>query len=136
MSSLGRAAYTGYADRTAGKTYDGRDMPTWEGLTDRIREAWEAAGAAAVAYWEEASPVDPNAPHGRCPTCGEPFTLSAWRRDYLDVWDCAKHGGGARRETCVTCGATLVVTVKLEAGGTSVPLLVCPEADAAGVHRG
>ncbi len=43
----GAVAYAAYAVSTGGKTYDGRDMPTWEGLTDKIRTAWEAAADAA-----------------------------------------------------------------------------------------
>jgi hypothetical protein len=44
---LAKAAYAAYAKSTGGKTYDGRDMPTWDGLTDRIREAWCCAADAA-----------------------------------------------------------------------------------------
>jgi hypothetical protein len=41
-------AYEGYAQATGGKTYDGRDMPDWWGLTDAIRSAWEAAAQAVL----------------------------------------------------------------------------------------
>jgi hypothetical protein len=43
----GRAAYEGYAAYTGGKTFDGRDMPTWQELPPRIRNAWGAAIVAA-----------------------------------------------------------------------------------------
>lgn len=47
-AEYGRVAYQAYAASTGGKTYDGRDMPTWEGLTPRIREAWSAAAGAVI----------------------------------------------------------------------------------------
>jgi len=46
----GKRAYERYAWFTGGKTYDGRDMPTWHGLTDKIRDAWCAAAHAVVEY--------------------------------------------------------------------------------------
>jgi hypothetical protein len=39
-------AYLAYAKSTGGKTFDGRDMPTWDALPERIREAWRAAALA------------------------------------------------------------------------------------------
>lgn len=48
--SLGRKGYEAYAKATGGKTFDGRDMPTWEQLPERIVNAWNAA---AVAIAEE-----------------------------------------------------------------------------------
>lgn len=42
-----RAGYEGYFAHTMGKTFDGRDMPTWDALPDRIRDAW-AAGANRI----------------------------------------------------------------------------------------
>ena len=54
--ALGQTAYAAYALSTGGKTYDGRDMPTWDGLTDKIREAWRCAAVeAALTYLELAS---------------------------------------------------------------------------------
>jgi hypothetical protein len=51
--ALGLTAYAAYALSTSGKTYDGRDMPLWDGLTDKIREAWRcAATQAAITYLE------------------------------------------------------------------------------------
>lgn len=42
--------YEAYAQSTGGKTFDGRDMPTWEALPDRIQRAWtDAATAIRVA---------------------------------------------------------------------------------------
>lgn len=53
--NVGKVAYEAYAQFTGGKTFDGREMPTWENLTDRIRSAWEAASTAAreIADFEE-----------------------------------------------------------------------------------
>ena len=54
--ALGQTAYAAYALSMCCKTYDGRDMPTWDGLTDTIREAWRCAAVeAALTYLELAS---------------------------------------------------------------------------------
>lgn len=39
----GQKGYERYAAFTGGKTFDGRDMPTWSQLPERIQGAWEAA---------------------------------------------------------------------------------------------
>lgn len=47
--TLGQIGYEAYAESTGGKTFDGRDMPTWQEILDRERDtpkvtkAWEAA---------------------------------------------------------------------------------------------
>lgn len=46
----GKRAYEGYAESTNGKTYDGRDMPVWRDLGDRVQTAWIAAAAAVVDF--------------------------------------------------------------------------------------
>jgi hypothetical protein len=43
MKTLGEIGYRAYSAFTGNKTYDGREMPAWENLTDKIRGAWEAA---------------------------------------------------------------------------------------------
>jgi hypothetical protein len=48
MSEQARRGYEGYAESTGGKTFDGRQMPTWDELPDRIQEAWRAAIVAAI----------------------------------------------------------------------------------------
>jgi hypothetical protein len=48
MTEQARRGYEGYAASTGGKTFDGRDMPKWEDLPERIQEAWRAAIVAAV----------------------------------------------------------------------------------------
>lgn len=48
MSAQARRGYEGYAASTGGKTFDGRQMPGWDELPDRIKEAWRAAIVAAV----------------------------------------------------------------------------------------
>lgn len=42
----GQIAYQTYATATGGLTHDGRPMPTWDALGDRIRHAWAAAALA------------------------------------------------------------------------------------------
>ena len=46
--SLGEIAYDAYGATTDHKNYQGLPMPTWENLTDKIREAWENAAAKAA----------------------------------------------------------------------------------------
>lgn len=41
-------AYKAYARSTGGKTFDGRDMPTWEDLPKNIQQAWRAAAEAVL----------------------------------------------------------------------------------------
>ena len=48
MNDLGKTGYEAYAKYTGGKTFDGRDMPTWDALPENIREAWRAAARAIV----------------------------------------------------------------------------------------
>ena len=45
---IGRVGYEAYAESTGNKTYDGRDMPKWEELTQRIQDAWRHAGVASM----------------------------------------------------------------------------------------
>lgn len=42
----GQIHYEAYAAHTGWKTFDGRDMPPWSQLGDRIQGAWQAAAAA------------------------------------------------------------------------------------------
>jgi hypothetical protein len=48
VTEQAKRAYEGYATSTGGKTFDGRDMPPWDALPGRIKEAWRAAVVAAV----------------------------------------------------------------------------------------
>lgn len=48
MKETAHVAYDAYAEFTGGKTFDGRDMPTWEQLPDRIKNAWRAAVSAVL----------------------------------------------------------------------------------------
>lgn len=49
--TMGQIGYEAYAESTGGKTWDGRDMPTWEQIRERegdvpkVTRAWEAAAA-------------------------------------------------------------------------------------------
>lgn len=47
-TSLGRAGYEGYARSTGGKTFDGRDMPSWTDLPPHVVKAWEDAALAIL----------------------------------------------------------------------------------------
>lgn len=38
-----KLGYEEYAVSTGGKTFDGRDMPKWDELPQRIKDAWRAA---------------------------------------------------------------------------------------------
>lgn len=40
---LAKAAYGAYAKATENKTFDGRDMPGWDDLTQPVRNAWALA---------------------------------------------------------------------------------------------
>lgn len=51
MTSFGQIAFEAYSQSTGGKTYDGRDIPTWDELTERIQQAWEAAAQAIIAQF-------------------------------------------------------------------------------------
>ncbi len=44
--ALARVGYEAYAKQTGGKTFDGCDMPGWDQLPDRIKDAWHAAATA------------------------------------------------------------------------------------------
>jgi hypothetical protein len=48
MPDIGKIGYEAYAKFTGGKTFDGRDMPEWGDLTDRIQDAWRAAARAIL----------------------------------------------------------------------------------------
>ncbi len=51
--TIGRAAFEAYSESTGGLTYDGKEIPSWEGLTEAIRLAWVAAGHAAVMSFKD-----------------------------------------------------------------------------------
>lgn len=58
----GQRAYEAYREHTGGKTYDGRDMPTWAELVEKspkIAGAWEAAGAAVYRVAVRGTVKDP-----------------------------------------------------------------------------
>ncbi len=44
-----RMGYEAYAEFTGGKTFDGRDMPKWHELPERIQNAWRAAAKVIAA---------------------------------------------------------------------------------------
>jgi len=59
-----RAGYEAYARFTGGKTFDGRAMPTFDALEQRIKDAW---AAAAMGIFAEASRGETV-----CPACPMP----------------------------------------------------------------
>jgi len=48
MDGFGALGYEAYARSTGGKTWDGKDMPKWEDLPQRIKDAWMAAADAVM----------------------------------------------------------------------------------------
>jgi hypothetical protein len=44
----GQIGYEAYAEFTGGKTWDGRDMPKWDNLPNKIKEAWLEAALAII----------------------------------------------------------------------------------------
>ena len=46
MIALAQIGYEAYAQNTGGKTFDGREMPTWNQLPQRTIDAWVAAAEA------------------------------------------------------------------------------------------
>lgn len=46
-----QTAFEAYVEAVGGKTYDGKDIPKWNDLTDSVRDAWaKASGAVIEAY--------------------------------------------------------------------------------------
>ena len=49
MKSLGQVCYEAYCKNTGGKSLvSGAILPQWNALSDRTKEAWEAAASAVV----------------------------------------------------------------------------------------
>lgn len=44
--TLGQIGYEAYGDAAAWKTFDDRDMPTWENVALETRRRWEVAALA------------------------------------------------------------------------------------------
>ena len=58
--SSGRIGYEAYKASTGGKTFDGRDMPTWEQVQERtphVAKAWEDAARAIKRDWPTRPPA-------------------------------------------------------------------------------
>lgn len=47
-NAYGKIAFEAYAKAVGGTTHDGKVIPDWADLGDRVRGAWEAAGAAVA----------------------------------------------------------------------------------------
>lgn len=46
--TLGQIAFEAYVLDIGGLTYDGKPIPSWDNLTDRVRKAWEMAAIAVM----------------------------------------------------------------------------------------
>jgi hypothetical protein len=108
----GRTGYEAYAASTGGKTFDGRDMPLWEQLPERIRAAWDAVARSYI----EPAPLLPDTAEGivllrdalvaRCPGAqAGSFHVEGWRplREVAPVGNVRTRAHGGR----------VVFTVKL-----------------------
>lgn len=53
--TLARALFEAYNEEGPNpwKTFDGRDVPRWEGLTDQVRAKWIAAARRAAELLED-----------------------------------------------------------------------------------
>lgn len=47
-SDMGRVTFNAYRAQRGGKNHDGSPTPTWEQLTEGVRDGWTAAAAAAL----------------------------------------------------------------------------------------
>ena len=47
---IGRIGFEAYSVSVGGKTYDGKDIPKWEDVGQRVQDAWRAAGIAILQY--------------------------------------------------------------------------------------
>jgi hypothetical protein len=54
--NYGKIGYEAYAVETGGKTYDGRNMPKWDELPDKIKIAWQMAADRIVRAWDHVDP--------------------------------------------------------------------------------
>jgi hypothetical protein len=59
--SPGEIAYTAYGDAVGWKTMSGSAMPPWSEQAERLRIAWDAAGAAVAAVLAVGDIADTNA---------------------------------------------------------------------------
>lgn len=63
LESRAKAAFDAYSAAVGGKTYDGKDIPSWGGLSDNVRAGWMSAVIAVTAtlseYKQDASSAVP-----------------------------------------------------------------------------
>lgn len=52
-ATLAEVGYKAYARKTGGKTFDGRDMPEWKDIPERIQGAWASAALAIMGQPED-----------------------------------------------------------------------------------
>lgn len=46
IDELARRAFAAYNQAAGGKTWDGKDIPPWEKVTEQVRNNWRAAARA------------------------------------------------------------------------------------------
>lgn len=55
--TFAKAAYTAYCEAVGGKAFNGDDLPGWDGIPQKIKDAWYAAVNAGLASYYEATDI-------------------------------------------------------------------------------
>lgn len=61
LSDLGKLTYLAYSEAVGGTTHDGRPMPAWDDLGEKVQGGWIAAAAAAADRAASAQAADAEA---------------------------------------------------------------------------
>ncbi len=61
--SYGRVAFETYKNHVDGMTFDGRDIPPWDDMTDLQIEAWDLAAMGAIQEYKLDGIVDEEEDH-------------------------------------------------------------------------
>jgi hypothetical protein len=54
---IAKKLFNAYGEHCGWKTFDGREMPDWEGINDAVRSDWTAAAEWVIATYIESSQV-------------------------------------------------------------------------------
>lgn len=49
ITEFAKGLFNAYGEHCGWKTFDGRDMPRWDGINDAVRGHWKAAAEWALA---------------------------------------------------------------------------------------